>query len=224
MLSSQKSRKAKYSTENDLNTTSSAAVNARSSWRLVDVWNILLSRFLLGIAMLIYRLDFVSLVVSRYDSSNVVAGYVSSFASVVGTAVGFWVGSISIWYSHNSFKLFRDAALLQTAALLLLAVSPNVILLALSQALLSVSSAVGRVSATDVTSVRGGRQHTGALMGAGSTVLSVARMLAPTIGGLSQELDVNLGPLVCSVTAAAAGSLILLTMSTNTTDTKQRAI
>lgn len=187
-----------------------------STWKLSAVWDVFLVRFLLGTSIIVYRHDFVSTVINRYQSTTTSAGYVTSFASVVGTATGFAMGQISDRYGNDSERMFRHCALLQAVSMLLLVLSPNIVLLALFQAALSVSSSVGRVVAIDLTMSRGGRRHAGALMGAGSTVLSGARILSPTIGGLLQEVDENLGPAVMSVVLATAGTALMFSMRNRT--------
>jgi MFS family permease len=184
----------------------------KAAWRLFSVWDVMLARFLLGAAVLVYRHDFVSTVIHRFNSSSTAAGYVSSFASFVGTATGFVVGFISDRYNNDSQRLFFHSAILQSISLMLLAVSPNVVLLALSQASLSASCAIGRVAAVEVTVLCGGKQHAGTLMGAGATFLSLARMLSPFISGLSQEFDEDFGPVLLSILLAIAGTSLLFPM------------
>jgi predicted MFS family arabinose efflux permease len=186
----------------------------KTTLSLKTVWDVLAVRFLLGAAVLVYRHDFISNVINRYNSSTTAAGYVTSFASIVGTATGFFVGIVSDrYYGNDSERLLSHSALLETVSLVVLCISPNIFVLALSQAALSVSCTVGRVAAVDVTSQRGGRQHTGALMGTGATVLSVSRMLSPMIGGLSQEISEDYGPIVSSILLAAVGTLIMFATS-----------
>lgn len=190
----------------------SKAAQCKSAWNLLSVWDIMLARFLLGAAVLVYRHDFVSTVIRRFNSSNTAAGYVSSFASFIGTATGFVVGIISDRYKNDSLRLFFHSSVMQSISLLLLAVSPNVVLLAVCQASLSASCAIGRVAAVEMTVSRGGKQHAGTLMGAGATVLSLARMLSPFISGLSQELSEDFGPVLLSVSLAIAGTSLLFPM------------
>jgi len=182
-----------------------------SAWSVTSsVWDVMFVRFLLGGAILVYRHDFVSTVVRRYNSSVAITGYMSSLSSVVGMVTAFNLGFISDRYGNDSETLFCHSAMLQTVSLVLLTVSPNIVFLALCQAMLSASCAIGRVVAVDVTSSRGGRQHTGTLAGAGATVISMSRMLAPSIGGISQEINEDFGPLIVSVVMATAGALLML--------------
>jgi MFS family permease len=176
----------------------------------LSVWNILLARFLLGAAVLVYRADFVVTVHRLYGASQTTIGYITSLSSIVGTLAGFTLGWISEYYCGNSWQIFLHAGLFQLVSLVGLVFVPNVLLLTVCHAALSVACSIGRVAAIDVTLVQGGGRHLiGTLMGAGSTVLSVARMLAPTVSGLSHELA-DYGPVLTSALLAAAGTVVLL--------------
>jgi len=180
----------------------------RVDWR--SIWEIMLAQFLLGSAMLVYRADFAVTVSQHYGTSNTVNGYISAMASIVGTLTGFAVGYIADIYHGNTRRLLLHAAVAETVSLLATANSPSVILFTASHTGLAFATAIGRVASIQTILSHGSRQHTGALIGTGATVMSVARMLAPAASGVSQELLSYYGPAVLSATLSFAGTVVLL--------------
>jgi len=186
----------------------SAADAGHIDWR--SVWETVLAQFLLGSSMLVYRADFAVIVSQRYGTSNTINGYISSMSSIVGTLTGFAVGHIADVYAGNIRRLFLHAAAAQSLSLLVTANAPTVILFATGHAALAFATAIGRVASIQTMLAHGSQQHTGALIGTVSTVMSVARMLAPAASGVSQEVLSHFGPPILSVALSLAGTVVLL--------------
>lgn len=70
-------------------------------------------------------------------------------------------------------------------------------------------TSVSRVAGATLTVSRAGTSKTGSVMGLGQSVMSVARMIAPFIAGVAQELTVD-GAGYISVIAAVAAVMIML--------------
>jgi len=177
-------------------------------WR--SVWEILTAQFLLGGAMLLYRADFMVTVSERYSTSNTTNGYISSLSSVVGTLTGFAVGHIADAYAGNARRLFLHTAVLQSFCLLVTGSAPTLMMFTVGHVALAFATAVGRVASVQTLLAHGSRRHTGTLIGTVATVLSVARMLAPTASGVSQELWSYHGPAILSVALSLGGTIVLL--------------
>jgi len=193
---------------------SSAADVGHVDWR--SIWEIMLAQFLLGSAMLIYRVDFAVTVSDRYGTSNTANGYISAFSSIVGTVTGFAVGHISDFYAGDARRMFLHSAAAQSLCLLAAANAPRLALFAAGHTTLALATTVGRVASIQATLVRSSQEHTGALIGTGATVLSVARMLAPTASGISQEVFSHYGPGILSCVLSLAGTVVLLIMPSKT--------
>ena len=192
------------------NQEQSEADVSRVDWR--SMWEIMFAQFLLGSATLIYRADFAVTVSQRYGTSNTANGYISSLASIVGTLTGFAVGHIASIYAGNSHRLFLHAAVAQTVAVFVAAIAPTVMLFSAGHILLAFACAVSRVAAMQTMLDRSSQKHIGTLIGTGATVLSVARMLAPAVSGVSQEVLSYYGPVILSVVLSLAGTIVLLIM------------
>ena len=90
-----------------------------------------------------------------------------------------------------------------------MAFAPSLWVLVACMTPLSISTAITRVCSTNLTIARGHGQETGALLGLGASILSIARMMAPFLGGLAQEVDVS-GPALLGATFAGLGTLVLV--------------
>ena len=143
----------------------------------------------------------------RFETSAKVIGYITSYTAVIGTVSGLFVGRISTFYKNDS-KLLLHTSLLQFFAIFGLTVAPSLNILILCLAPLSLANAIARVAMTNVTIQRGSSEQTGALLGLGASVLSVARMMAPLVAGVAQEYHVS-GPALVGAVFAAVGAAVM---------------
>lgn len=173
-----------------------------------NVWDIFLVRFLFSFSVLIYRSDFAATLSYKYEASAKITGYMISYAGVVGTISGFFVGRIASKYNDDT-KLLLHTGIVQMLTMCAMTFAPSVPVLALLMTPLSISNAVARVCAINLTLARGSDTQKGVLMGLGASVLSLSRMVSPAIGGLSQEISAS-GPSIVATVVSAAGILVLL--------------
>jgi len=192
----------------------SAGDKGRVDWR--NIWEIMSAQFLLGSAMLVYRADFAVTVSQRYGTSNTSNGYISALSSTVATLTGFAVGSIADVYAGNTRRMFLHAAVAESFSLLMTAIAPNVTLFIVCHTALAFATAVGRVASIQTLLDRGSKRHTGALIGTSATVMSVARMFAPTASGVSQELLSYFGPYFLSTALSVTGTIVFLIIPSKT--------
>ena len=185
-----------------------------------NLWDIFLVRFLCGFAVIVYRSNFSMMLSYKYEATAKTTGYIISFSGVIGTISGFFVGKIASYYKNDT-KLLLHTAVLQFFALLGLTYSPSLELLVLSLIPLSLANAVARVTSTNLTIDRGYGQEIGALLGLGASTLSIARMLAPVLGGIAQELYIS-GPGLLGAISAGGGVMVLGLVSQKNS-TKQKA-
>lgn len=175
-----------------------------------NVWDLFLVRFLLGCAVLVSRSNFTMLLEYKYSATPSTVGYVISYGSIVATIAGWFVGRISKFYQNDS-QMLRHAAITQMFSLLAIAMAPSLWVMILCSTPLNISSAIARVSSTNLTIMRSHRHETGTLLGLGASVMSIARMLAPFFGGLAQEASVS-GSTFLGAAFSALGSLMMLTV------------
>lgn len=173
-----------------------------------NVWDIFIVRFLFSFAVLIYRSDFATTLDYKYEASAKITGYMISYSGVVGTVSGFFVGRLASKYNDDA-KLLLHTGIVQMLVMSAVTFAPNVATLALLLTPLSISNAVARVCAVNLTLDRGSASQKGVLMGLGASVLSLSRMAAPAIGGLSQEFSVS-GPSIVGTLVSIAGILVLV--------------
>ena len=173
-----------------------------------NLWDVFLVRFLMGFAVIVYRSSFSLMLDSKYDASGKSIGYIISYSGLVGTFSGFLVGHIARFY-NNDAKLLLHMGIAQFFTILALTFAPTLTGLVIALTPLSLCNAVARVCMTNLTIQRGGHHDIGALLGLGASVLSVARMLSPFIGGVAQELHIS-GPGIVGCISAGLGVSIML--------------
>ena len=142
----------------------------------------------------------------KYEASPVVTGYFISYSGMVATVAGFLVGRIAGYYENDS-KLLLHTGIVQVLSIAGLTYAPTLSGVVIFLTPLGVSNAIARVCVTNLTIERGKGQETGALLGLGASVLSIARMLSPALGGVMQEIHMS-GPALLGVVCAACGVLV----------------
>lgn len=164
-------------------------------------------RFLIGFAVMVYRSSFSMILDIRFDVTPLHMGYLTSLSSMTSTVSSYFVGRVSECYKDEEV-LLRHMGYVQFLSLTGLALAPNVYVIALFLIPLAIANAVARVASTTVTINRGGTGNSGALLGLGASVLSIARMTSPLAGGLAQEFHI-LGPGLLSAASALFGVTIM---------------
>ena len=182
------------------------------------LWDILIVRFFMGIGMLAYRSNFALILEYRYGAPAIVNGYLISYSAFVSTVTSFFTGRIAKFYSSDA-RLLKHAQILQFISLTLLIFVPSLWYLPVCLTLLSMSNALARVASINITLAKGRKEDVGALVGLGASILSLARMAAPTLGGLAQEVS-DSGPCVLAATFSFLG-LAVWHISLNTQKPKR---
>ena len=149
----------------------------------------------------------------RFEASAKITGYIISYSGLVSTISGFFVGRVAGYYSNDS-KLLLHSAILQLIAIVLMAFVPALWMMAVLITPFSMANAVSRVCSINLTIERGHGHETGTLLGLGASVLSVARMLSPTLGGISQEIHIA-GPSLVACVFAAIGVAVMIIVPQN---------
>ena len=151
----------------------------------------------------------------KFESSPKTTGYLISYSGIVATLSGFLVGRIANFYKNDS-KLLLHTSYISVFAIIALTFAPSLLMIVIFLTPLGVANAVARVCVTNITIERGKGQETGALLGLGASVLSIARMLSPAIGGVAQEAHMS-GPGMVGSIFAVAGVTVLLIVPQDTT-------
>lgn len=153
------------------------------------LWDIFLVRLLMGVAVMLYYSNFVLALDERFGVRPKTTGYLISYTSALGTLAGFAVGPILRLYKHNSHRVLLHSSALTCSLLLLYSVAGSMPVVVLSSTLLSFSTSIGRTCITDLQLSAGGAQASGTVIGVGQSVTAVARVIAPLLSGVAQELS-----------------------------------
>lgn len=175
-----------------------------------DMWDLLLVRLLMAIAIMLYYSNFSLAMEERFSLKPKVTGYLISYSSTLGALAGFLVGPVTQLYGNNMPALLLHSTMLTCSLILLYAAAPSVWQVLLSSTFFAISTTIGRTCVTDLELQRGGVQASGTLIGAGQSVTSIGRILAPLLSGLAQEFSPCGPPSLGVVLALAAVGLLLI--------------
>ncbi|KAF5926223.1 hypothetical protein HPG69_011350 [Diceros bicornis minor] len=154
-----------------------------------EMWDIFLMRLLMGVAVMLYHSNFVLALEERFGVRPKMTGYLISYSSALGALAGFALGPILRLYKHNSRAVLLHSSALTFTLLLLYSTAHTVGVVVFSSTLLSFTTAIGRTCITDLQLTVGGAQASGTLIGMGQSVTAVARVIAPLLSGLAQEVS-----------------------------------
>ena len=157
---------------------------------------------------MIFRSNFSLMLMEKYDTSPSINGYIISFNSTVSAFVGFFGGYIAKSYNNNAKLLFHLSCLL-ALTLFCLSVSPSLVVFVILLIPLGLTTSVARICGTALTIERTKGHDIGTLMGFQQSCLSVARMLAPILAGLVQEISPS-GPGLVGTTTTLIAVLIFI--------------
>lgn len=175
-----------------------------------DMWDLFLVRLLMGIAIMLYYSNFSLAMEERFSLKPKVTGYLISYSSTLGALAGFLVGPVTQLYGNNMPALLLHSTVLTCALIFLYAAAPSVWQVLLSSTFFAISTTIGRTCITDLELQRGGVQASGTLIGAGQSVTSVGRIVAPLLSGLTQEFSPCGPPSLGVILALAAVGLLLI--------------
>ncbi|XP_032980975.1 major facilitator superfamily domain-containing protein 9 isoform X2 [Rhinolophus ferrumequinum] len=154
-----------------------------------DMWDILLVRLLMAMAVMLYYSNFVLALEERFGVSPKTTGYLISYSSALGALAGCALGPIMRLYGHDSHRILLHSNTLTFLLLLLYSAARTMAAVVLSSTLLSFSTAIGRTCITDLQLTEGGARSSGTLIGVGQSVTAVGRIVAPLLSGVAQEVS-----------------------------------
>ncbi|CAG05799.1 unnamed protein product, partial [Tetraodon nigroviridis] len=175
-----------------------------------DMWDLFLVRLLMAIAIMLYYSNFSLAMEERFSLKPKVTGYLISYSSTLGALSGFLVGPVTQLYGNNMPTLLLHSTVLTCSLIFMYAAAASVWQVLLTSTFFSISTNIGRTCVTDLELQRGGLQASGTLIGAGQSVTSVGRIVAPLLSGLTQEFSPCGPPSLGVILALAAVGLLLL--------------
>ncbi|XP_069747197.1 major facilitator superfamily domain-containing protein 9 isoform X2 [Narcine bancroftii] len=158
-----------------------------------DLWDIFLVRFLMALANLLYYSNIVLAIEERFSIPPRLIGYLISYGGIIGSLSGFTAGCVIRQYNNKTFLLLLHSSILTCCTMAVYSFASSIQVVVLCITVQGFSTTIGRTCITDVELSRIGSQARGTLIGAGQSVTAVARVLAPLLSGLVQEVSVS-GP------------------------------
>ena len=168
--------------------------------------DLFLLRFIMTLAVLIFRTNYPLYLDDRYSVDYKSLGKVMSFSGMLGTVSSALSGHVGRMYS-NVFTLYFHGTII-LAISLSLALSSSAFLAIAALVPLSLATANLKVTSTTMMLSRVSSNQKGAVIGLGNSLTSLSRMIAPLLVGVAQEtsttsaclLSVVLSWFTCGVT------------------------
>ncbi|XP_051881838.1 major facilitator superfamily domain-containing protein 9 isoform X2 [Pristis pectinata] len=174
-----------------------------------NLWDIFLVRFLMALANLLYFSNFVLAIEERFSVPPSLIGYLISYGGIIGTLSGCIAGSVARLYNNKTLLLLLHSSILTSCTMAVYSFATSIQIVVLCTTVLGFSTTIGRMCVTDVELSRIEKQARGTLIGAGQSVTAVARILAPLLSGLIQEVSVCGPPRLGAVLALLAILLMI---------------
>ena len=170
----------------------------------------MLLRFMFGFAMLLFRSNFTLFLEMRFQSTPIINGYIMSMNGILAAISSSSAGMVTSYYGGTTRRLLQHMTFLFAAAIALMTFSPDLKVFVLGMAPMTIASAVLRVSMTHLSVERGKADQRGAMLGVGASVMSLARMLAPGIGGVLTQFGGLFAPSLVSITCCLLAGLVFV--------------
>ncbi|XP_078512258.1 major facilitator superfamily domain-containing protein 9 isoform X2 [Lissotriton helveticus] len=175
-----------------------------------ELWDIFLVRMLMAIALMLYYSNFVLGIEERFGIKPKVTGYLLSYSSILGALAGFIIGPITRLYMYNTYRMLLHSSILTFSLILLHSAASTIWLVVVSSTFLEFSTTIGRTCIIDLELTLGGNQASGTLLGVGQSVTSVARIFAPLLSGIAQEISPCGPPLLGALLALSAVMMMFI--------------
>ncbi|XP_077393482.1 major facilitator superfamily domain-containing protein 9 [Festucalex cinctus] len=175
-----------------------------------DMWDLLLVRLLMAVAIMLYYGNFSLAMEERFALKPKTTGYLISYSSTLGALAGFLVGPVTQLYGNDMAALLLHSTLLTCLLIWLYAAAQGVWQVLLTSTFFAISTTVGRTGITELELRRGGARASGTLIGAGQSVTAVGRVLAPLLSGVTQEVSPCGPPALGALLALVAVGVLLV--------------
>ncbi|NWI04132.1 MFSD9 protein, partial [Tichodroma muraria] len=182
-----------------------------------NLWDVLLVRFLMSVAILLYYSNFTLALEERFGVKPLFAGYLTSYSSALGVLAGCLLGPITRLYRHNTYRLLLHSSTFTCLLILLYASALRIWMVILSSTFLAFSTTIGRTCIIDLELTIGGNEASGTLLGVGQSVTSVGRIIAPLLSGIAQEFS------PCGPPSLAVGLALVAIVIMNANKQKYRS-
>ena len=179
-----------------------------------EVYEILIIRFLMALSVIFFRTSLSLFLVDRYHADPKIIGYILSYSGLLGGLSGFIVGKLSDFYKGNSLRAVLHCDLIAGLSILGCTFSKDLWIFCICLLPLSISTNLARVHFTSILVNSGKDNEHGALIGIGQSIMSLGRMLSPSIVGILQVINIFLPGIVAVIINIVTAIAIVFMMPT----------
>ena len=167
--------------------------------------DLFLLRFLMALAVLVFRTNYPLYLDKRYGIDYKSLGMVISFSGMLGAVSSALSGCVGRMYSNVFTLYFHGTVILAISLSLTLSSSAFLTIAALVP--LSLATANIKVTSTTIILSRVPPNQKGAVIGLGNSLTSLSRMIAPLLVGIAQETSTTAACLLSVVLSSCASGL-----------------
>ena len=173
-----------------------------------EMFDILLVRFLLVFAVIMFRSNFPVLLDKHFHSDGSTLGKVLSFNGIISAISAATCGYLSSFYS-NPITQVTHFSILLAISLILSTISTSILLLVLCLVPMALATANLRICMLSLLLQRGRENERGAIIGVGAAMASLSRMIAPGIVGVAQEYGSEVVGYLCAGLTLVAVTILI---------------
>ena len=179
-----------------------------------DTWHLLgdliLLRFLMTFGVIMFRNNFPIFLEENFGTDHKTLGWILSLMGVASSLAGVSSGWIARFYTSHWTQILHSLVVLATS-MLLTTLAPSLWLVVVFLLPASVATANLRICFLSLMLQRGHPGKRGEIMGVANSVVSLSRMVVPSLVGVAQESSsVLAGYLSFGFTAAALVLMLVL--------------
>ncbi len=199
------------------------SVNIFRGLHVREMIDILLVRFLLAFAVIMFRSNFPVLLDKHYHSDPSTLGKILSFNGVISALSALSCGYLSSFYSKPITQVTHFSILLMIS-IVFSTLSPSLFILILCLVPMSMATSNLRICMLNMMLQRGRETEKGAIIGVGASIASLSRMLAPGIVGVAQEYSSEMVGYICAALTFLAVGILMTCFRTGQTISKDDKI
>ncbi len=186
-----------------------------------ELFDILLVRFLLVFAVIMFRSNFPFFLDKHFHSDGSTLGKVLSFNGIISAISAATCGYLSSFYS-NPITQVTHFSILLAISLICSTLSTSILLLVLCLIPMALATANLRICMLSLMLQRGRENERGAIIGVGAAMASLSRMIVPGIVGVAQEYGSEVVGYLCAGLTLAAVTILIVCFGSREIVSKDR--
>ncbi|XP_064628679.1 major facilitator superfamily domain-containing protein 9-like [Lineus longissimus] len=164
-----------------------------------NLWGVFLIKLLLSSSCLMFRENASLLFDIKFHTTAKSVGFIISFANFISSVTGFYVDKVAAIYKGNDSKLLMHLTIVHIVSVIGATLVPELWMYVVFLVPYKLCQALARVCVINLVVHHGSDHETGALMGMSQSLVSIPRIIVPTLCGLLQVVDITIPGIVAGL-------------------------